>query len=104
LRALEAYAWPGNIRELRNVLERAVLLEQDEELRPDSLPLDLEGDPATSSPRTLREALVAEEKRLVLTALREAAGVRREAARRLGIDERNMAYYLRKHGLMGDGG
>jgi DNA-binding NtrC family response regulator len=103
LRTLEAYAWPGNIRELRNVLERAVLLENGEELRPDSLPLDLEADLAASPPRTLREALVAEEKRLLVTALREAGGVRREAARRLGVDERNMAYYLRKHGLMGDG-
>lgn len=103
LKTLEGYGWPGNIRELRNVLERAVLLEQGEELRPDSLPLDLEADDDTRAPETLREALVAEEKRLLVEALRDADGVRREAARRLGIDERNMAYYLRKHGLMGGG-
>ncbi len=101
LAALRGYDWPGNVRELRNVIERAVLLERGDEIGPESLP-PLGGAPrGSSAPRTLREALAAEERRLLTEALELAGGVKREAARRLGIDERNMAYYLRKHGLIG---
>ncbi len=100
LALLRGYDWPGNVRELRNVIERAVLLEKGDELGPESLP-PLAGAPrATAAARTLRESLAAEERRLLEEALELANGVKREAARRLGIDERNMAYYLRKHGLI----
>ncbi len=99
LELLEAYSWPGNVRELRNVIERALLLEQGERLRPESLPSLVVEGAAEGRPGTLREALAAEERRLILRSLEEADGVKREAARRLGIDERNMGYYLRKHGL-----
>ncbi|MGH9381727.1 MAG: helix-turn-helix domain-containing protein, partial [Thermoanaerobaculia bacterium] len=50
-------------------------------------------------PRDLRSRLRAEEKRIVLAALARAGGVKRHAARELGIDERNMSYYLRKHAI-----
>ena len=42
---------------------------------------------------------MSEEKRLIVGALTAADGVKREAARLLGIDERNLSYYLKKHGL-----
>jgi DNA-binding NtrC family response regulator len=108
LAALETYSWPGNVRELRNVIERGVLLERGEELTLQSLPFaggDFAGPPAPGRRREpenlhLREALAAEERRLLEIALVRAAGVRREAARLLGIDERNLAYFLKKHGLM----
>jgi transcriptional regulator with GAF, ATPase, and Fis domain len=54
----------------------------------------------------LRGALNRLEKELLLEAHRRSGGVRKEAARLLGIDPRNFAYYLRKHGLiegMGEG-
>lgn len=58
------------------------------------------GDGATDDiGLNLRASLKAEEKRLLEEALRQAAGVRREAARLLGIDERNLSYYMRKHEL-----
>ncbi len=114
-----AYDWPGNVRELRNVVERGVLLERGPVLTVDSLPADLlrggpvagggagdgaglDGDGLGPDDLNLRRRLAAEEKRLLRRALREADGVKREAARRLGVDERNLAYYLRKHGLMED--
>jgi len=100
LAALRGYDWPGNVRELRNVIERAVLLEKGDELRPESLPPLGGSAESGGEPRGLRGALVAEERRLLIQALEESSGVKREAARRLGIDERNMAYYLRKHGLL----
>ncbi|HEV8632257.1 MAG TPA: helix-turn-helix domain-containing protein, partial [Thermoanaerobaculia bacterium] len=47
----------------------------------------------------LRETLRRTERRLLERALTEAAGSKRQAARLLGIDERNLGYFLRKHGL-----
>ena len=120
LDALLAYPWPGNVRELRNVVERGVLLERGRELTVENLPAELGGAGAGRRPAVaaatgtaaaadgdgelnLRQRLKAEEKRLLEVALGRADGVKREAARLLGVDERNLAYYLRKHGLMGDG-
>lgn len=95
------YSWPGNVRELRNVIERGVILEKQAKLRLESLPSNLfEGEaPAEDSDMSLRSRLAREEKRLLLQALEEAGGVRRAAARILGIDERNLSYYLKKHDL-----
>jgi two-component system response regulator AtoC len=101
LALLRGYDWPGNVRELRNVIERAVLIENGDEVRPESLPVLQGSKKGPTAPGTLREALAAEERRLLEEALEGAGGVKREAARKLGIDERNLAYYLRKHGLMG---
>jgi transcriptional regulator with GAF, ATPase, and Fis domain len=45
--------------------------------------------------------LAAEERRILEEALRRSNSVRREAARILGIDERNLSYFLKKHGIGG---
>jgi len=104
IQALLSYPWPGNVRELRNVVERGVLLTKGRQLTVDDLPFGdspgLREESAGSADLTLREQLVATERRLLEEALARTNGVRREAARLLGIDERNLAYYLRKHGLM----
>jgi DNA-binding NtrC family response regulator len=99
---LRAYSWPGNVRELQNILERALILNPGEEL---SLP-DLPHKRAAKAQPTgtpvdlnLRAVLAQREKEVLVTALRRAAGVRKEAARLLGIDQRNLPYYLRKHGV-----
>ena len=120
---LEAYHWPGNVRELRNVIERGVLLERSETLRPESLPGDVaagyesatteEDDPepgpaedrdeerdGASGDLNLRRAAERAERKTLEAALAEADGVKRKAAELLGVDERNLAYHLRKHGLM----
>jgi len=108
LERLAAYPWPGNVRELRNVIERGLLLEPSERFTVASLPADLRAGGAAvvggddGGDLHLRDRLQVEEKRLLLTALERAGGVKREAARLLGVDERNLAYYLRKHGLMED--
>jgi len=103
LDALGRYPWPGNVRELRNVIERGILLERGETLSTSSLPSELRSSSPRaerrSPPRDLRSALLAQEKELIEDALHASGGVRREAARLLGIDERNLAYFLRKHGL-----
>lgn len=103
LALLESYHWPGNVRELRNVIERAVLLEKTDVLLASSLPFNLRSaaPEAEDGSLNLREALVGEERRLLQEALQRAKGVRREAARLLAIDERNLSYFLKKHGLTG---
>jgi transcriptional regulator with PAS, ATPase and Fis domain len=97
LALLGAHPWPGNVRELRNVIERGVLLEKTSTLLPSSIPFGAVDRTARAG--SLRGALAAEERRLLADALRRAHGVKREAARLLGVDERNLAYYLRKHDL-----
>ncbi len=103
LRRLEDYSWPGNVRELRNVIERGVLLEQSNELQLASLLF-----PATAAPLPaaedgadlqLRSNLKRVERRLLERALAESGGSKRQAAKLLGIDERNLGYFLKKHGL-----
>lgn len=101
LATLQAYDWPGNVRELRNVLERGVVLESGEELRAASLPTDLVRAAENGPDMNLRSSLLAEERRLIESALERAGGVRRRAAEMLGIDERNMSYFLKKHGIDG---
>ena len=104
--ALERRAWPGNVRELRNVIERAILLCRGDELSTSLFPFRDRGNSGVGAgePPTadlnLKHNLRAAERRTLQAALRRANGLRREAARLLGIDERNLAYYLRKHNLM----
>jgi DNA-binding NtrC family response regulator len=101
LEAMRSYHWPGNIRELRNVVERAVLLEKTRQVQLSSLPFAPHSPSGATHPRdlNLRTLLAAEEKRILTEALRQSNGVRRDAAKMLGVDARNLGYFLRKHGL-----
>jgi DNA-binding NtrC family response regulator len=106
LAALKAYSWPGNVRELRNVLERALVLDPEAGLRRlDLLPGGGAPAPARSGDAAdlnLRSALAKRERELIDEALRRSDGSRKDTARLLGIDPRNLSYYLRKHGLESD--
>jgi two-component system NtrC family response regulator len=104
---LRSYAWPGNVRELQNVIERALILNPSHGL--DQLDIAPEAGIAPPAEEivgdlNLREALGRREKEVLLEAQRRSNGVRKEAARLLGIDPRNLNYYLRKHGLDSEGG
>jgi transcriptional regulator with GAF, ATPase, and Fis domain len=100
---LQSYDWPGNVRELRSAIERALILHPGEgleslDLAPEAgLALPSRGD--AGDDLNLRDALNRRERELLVEAQRRAQGVRKEASRLLGIDPRNLAYYLRKHGL-----
>jgi two-component system response regulator HydG len=100
-----AYHWPGNVRELRNVIERAVLLEKTDQIQPGCLPFQPRPgkQPEPSQDLNLRNALAIEEKRILSEALQRSGGIRREAARLLGIDARNLGYFLKKYGLENKG-
>ncbi len=101
IRLLKSYQWPGNAYELRNVIERAVILADSSEITSSCLPNYIQDSSSVKSGRTLnlRAVLAEEEKNTLIEALRRARGVRREAARLLGVDSRNLAHFLRKHGL-----
>ncbi len=108
LARLRSYPWPGNVRELRSVIERALILHPGRglaalDLAPEPVSSAMSADSAAGSVApdelTLRENLNRLERSLLVEAHHRAHGVRREAARLLGIDPRNLAYYWRKHGL-----
>ncbi len=101
--ALLRYAWPGNVRELMNVLQRAVILSRGE-LRLTDLPEAVRhaGEPggaAGPGPGSLPEIVERIERRAIADALREEAGVKARAARRLGLPERVLRYKMRKYGI-----
>jgi DNA-binding NtrC family response regulator len=97
--ALAAYPWPGNIRELRNVLERAVLLARGGDvLGPGDLRFDAvspsEGDP---DPGALTLAEV--ERRHIERVLAEEGGHVERTAKRLGVPRSSLYERLRRHGI-----
>jgi len=103
LARLRAYHWPGNVRELRNVIERALILDPVRGLEGlDLLPGAAGPAPPSEAPGrdlNLRDALNRLERELLLEAYRRAGGVRKDAAQLLGIDPRNLSYYVRKHSV-----
>jgi two-component system response regulator PilR (NtrC family) len=106
MRVLFAYPFPGNVRELENVVERAVALSRSDVIEVDALP------PGVVSPRQsgetqlippdgvqLDELVNAFESRLLLEALERTGGVKKRAAQLLGISFRSFRYRLEKLGL-----
>jgi len=98
LAALAAYHFPGNVRELENLLERALILSKGQEIDRIDLPRAAEAADAGSA-RTLDEAVEALERAWIQRAMRECGGVRARAARQIGLPERVLRYKLRKYGL-----
>jgi transcriptional regulator with GAF, ATPase, and Fis domain len=101
LRALASYNWPGNIRELQNVVERAVLLCGEAAIEPHHLG-DL-GDAAESEGGSLNSSLRDEKVRRVEAALLESGGNITVAARTLGMSRSNLSRLLRSLGLRKSG-
>lgn len=94
------YDWPGNVAQLRMTIERAVVLTTGPVIHHHHLPVEMQASGETSAPMLgLSEALEAYEKELLQDALRQARGVRSQAARLLMTSERVFSYRLRKHGI-----
>jgi two-component system, NtrC family, response regulator PilR len=110
MQVLVRHDWPGNIRELENVIERAVALETTPAILPDSLPPAIRGETAVAAnaqpvnPLPERgfdlEAHVKDIERAYLAqALQRAGGVQVRAAELLGMSFRSFRYYVKKYNL-----
>jgi len=93
---LQEYPWPGNIRELQNVVERAAILCQADRIEPAHLNLSAPSHiAAADEPRTLRDL----EREAIVQALAACGGNRREAAKQLGIGLRTLYARLKEYGI-----
>jgi DNA-binding NtrC family response regulator len=121
LRLFAEHSWPGNIRELQNAIERAVVLAEHSTITVDDLPAELRQEllPATarrkpsedrprrrsltadvlSVPRRVSPAGSEEERKLLEEALRQCQGNKADAARLLGMPRSTYFSKLKKHGL-----
>ncbi len=106
--ALVRYTWPGNVRQLENVLERAVALSTGDLLLPETLPPEVLDPHATSSgelpaelpePFDLEAHLETLRRHFMELALDESNGVQTRAAERIGLTFRSFRYFAKKYGL-----
>ncbi|MFQ5559776.1 MAG: sigma-54 interaction domain-containing protein [Nitrospinota bacterium] len=102
---ITSYHWPGNIRELENCMERAVLVCQGDVIRSEHLPpsLQMAQKEPVSGRLSLTERTEILEKELIVDALKISGGQQRKAARELGISERILGYKIKKHKILTTG-
>ncbi|MBI3752942.1 MAG: sigma-54-dependent Fis family transcriptional regulator [Deltaproteobacteria bacterium] len=110
------YHYPGNIRELENIIERAVALEPTDIILPESLPEYIRSqgqvvrsqkietaeqtiNPQVPSGLSLDKAVEDYEKAIILDTLKKAGGIKKKAAELLGLSFRSMRYKLDKYGI-----
>lgn len=100
MRILESYHWPGNIRELENAMERAVLLAESDKITADDLHMFLAEQPKAPSESGIRLppggiSLEEAERQLIQQAMERSGWVQRKAAIMLGVSSRVMNYKVR---------
>jgi len=101
MRIFQQYSWPGNIRQLSNTIERAILLEDGPIILPETVSLPEIHRPefeTEAAPATLR--LTAEQEReMIRQALEDHLWIQKDAARQLGISPRALNYRIKKLGI-----
>ena len=96
---IKSYHWPGNIRQLANTIERAVILEDSNLITTDSIQIPDFHGPGNGVSTTRVEPLEIHEKDLILRALEESLWVQKNAAKRLGISPRALNYKINKFNI-----
>jgi two-component system nitrogen regulation response regulator NtrX len=96
---LESYNWPGNARELRNVIERMAILTPGERLTRDSIPVEVRVQREAGPKSTIQEARESAEREHILRALEESNWNVSGAARALGMERTNLHKRIRALGL-----
>jgi transcriptional regulator with GAF, ATPase, and Fis domain len=99
---IEAYAWPGNVRQLINALERAKILADDRRIRLKDLPKEVVHSPVAAAPAAPAAVLVTDDlatiqRHKIVEVLRREAANKSKAARALGIDRRKLYRLLEKY-------
>jgi len=97
--ALEDYHWPGNIRELRNTVERMAILTRGDLLESDAVPVEIRVARAAGGRGNLREAKESAEREHILRALEDSKWNVSSAARVLGMERTNLHKRIRALGL-----
>jgi len=100
--SMESYAWPGNIRELENKIQRAIILSEGPMIGPHDLGFDSQSvswRPVQRELRTLKEAKERVEKEMVMSALDNHVGNIAKAAEELGISRPTLYDIMKRHGL-----
>ena len=103
--ALEAYPWPGNIRELQNVVERSVLLGKNDLIAPSDLPREIAGAAmirtaaARAGHKSLKEAMEEPERQIILEVLEAHAWNRNATADALGVNRTTLYKKMKRLGL-----
>ena len=99
--ALLAYPFPGNIRELENIIERAVVFARRETILLEDLPVFLKekSEDGAGDGVSLTDKIRRLETGEIRRALGEAGGVKSRAARALGITERILSYKMKSYGI-----
>ncbi len=102
LELLGSYDWPGNVRELRNILERASVLAGGGRLEAKYLPTEIV-DSSRRDCVAVETCFASEvehfQRQMILSALVAEGGVKKKAAKRLGLSPRALSYYLSKLGI-----
>jgi two-component system response regulator PilR (NtrC family) len=108
LECLESYDWPGNVRQLENVVERAVALEGSDSIQPESLPAEVRRGAGAREPVgvvlpeqgiDLDAHLEDLRRRFMLEAMERCGGVQTRAAELLGMTFRSFRYFAKKYAL-----
>ncbi|MGQ3014041.1 MAG: sigma-54-dependent transcriptional regulator [Flavobacteriales bacterium] len=99
LLALQQHAWPGNIRELKNVIERSVILENGPELSPETLPFDFYTAAASPAGELSAFSMAAAEKLHIQKVLNYTGGNKAEAARLLQIGISTLYRKIDEYGI-----
>ena len=102
------YHWPGNVREIKNVIESVIVMSQNVDyIRVEDLPEYLKEEqeeglikPINTDDYNLRNQLLGYEKSLIVNALNKTNWVKSRTAELLGIDRRNLGYFIKKHNIL----
>ena len=101
---LMKYNYPGNVRELENIIERAVVLTRGKVITLNDIPMNIKGFKEEKTLAMLGEGNLTEqvgtlEKQLIFDALQESGGNQTKAGKLLGLTERNLRYKLKKYNI-----
>jgi DNA-binding NtrC family response regulator len=101
MRLLRFYAWPGNIRQLRNLMERLVVTVKDIVLQPEHLPEEIQAsqEDVRTMVVTLGTSLEQIERDVIRRTLAEVTNHREKAAKLLGISLRTLQYKIKEYGI-----